>query len=132
MRTVESTLAKVPVAAAMVTRYHVLAPTDPARRAIELSLLGFQADFPVVEDGRPVGLVSRSDVLWVAAANRPEVPVSTIMRTELGVVRPTDTMAVALRRTREAGSPVLVVEAGNLVGMLTDHALVEACAGGAR
>jgi CBS domain-containing protein len=129
-RSVESALANIPVSAAMSTRFVALTPEHPARHAIELSLMGRQADFPVVEDGRPVGLITRADVLWVTAADRVDAPVGVLMRVDYGVVAPDDTLALAATRLQSTGMPVMVVDRGRLVGLLTSDSLAEVLTAG--
>src|SRR5881227_1107400 len=58
-----SALRGIPVSRAMLTDFETLAPGDPGRRVLDLIIAGSQSDFPVVEDGRVVGVLLRRDVL---------------------------------------------------------------------
>jgi hypothetical protein len=53
----------LPVSRAMVTDFATLAPGDPLRKAVELTLHGSQSDFPVLEGGRPVGILHQGELL---------------------------------------------------------------------
>jgi CBS domain-containing protein len=52
-----------PAELAMITDFQVVHPGDPLGRAIDLTLTGTQKDFPVVEDGTVVGVLSQSGLL---------------------------------------------------------------------
>ena len=47
-----------PAGRAIITDFQVAHPGDPLARAVELTLSGSQKDFPVVEDGAVVGVLS--------------------------------------------------------------------------
>lgn len=44
----------------MITDFGVLRPDDPLERAIKYHMAGFQQDFPVVDDGTLVGVLTRN------------------------------------------------------------------------
>ena len=50
----KSALAGIPVARAMLRRFETLSPDDPLSRVAEITLLGSQKDFPVLERGAVV------------------------------------------------------------------------------
>ena len=47
----------------MITEFGTVAPDDSLTRAVEHVLAGCQQDFPVVENGRVVGVLTRADLL---------------------------------------------------------------------
>jgi Zn-dependent protease/CBS domain-containing protein len=113
-----SVLSGVPVANAMLTEFHVLAPSDPLDRAIELILAGSQQDFPVVDGGKAVGVLARAD-LFSALARKDSVNVGDVMRPETEVVdsdQPLDELVVKLDRSKPL---IPVTSAGRIVGILT-------------
>jgi Zn-dependent protease len=55
---VELRLERKPASRAMITDFQALAPDDPLSRAVDLTLGGSQKDFPVLEQGRPVGVLT--------------------------------------------------------------------------
>src|SRR5262249_6864666 len=59
----KSALGGIPVSRAMITDFHTLSPDDPLERAVEHILAGFQQDFPVVQAGRIVGMLTQSHLL---------------------------------------------------------------------
>ncbi len=59
----KSALAGLPVSRVMRTDFRTLAPEDTLARAVEHILAGCQQDFPVVEGGRVVGVLTRGDLL---------------------------------------------------------------------
>ena len=50
------------LASVMITRFETLAPTETLQRALAHMLAGFQQDFPVVEAGRVVGVLTRANL----------------------------------------------------------------------
>lgn len=114
----------------LVTRAPVVVPaTLPLDRFVDDYALGYHfSHFPVVEDGRPVGILRTRAVADVPRAEWAVTPVAALMR-PLGpedVVHPDDTAEAALARMQENGEGrVLVVDGGRLEGVLTLRDLLE-------
>ncbi|TMQ70564.1 MAG: CBS domain-containing protein, partial [Candidatus Eisenbacteria bacterium] len=58
-----ATMTNFPVRSAMITEFETLDAADPLQRAVDLLMSGSQQDFPVLENGAPVGILSRSDLI---------------------------------------------------------------------
>lgn len=105
---------------AMLTDYQILDPSDTLSRATELLLAGSQVDFPVLSDGRPVGLLTRSALLNGLSKAGGSARVADFLQVELGVVEADSMLVSAVARLRESESPCLqVVDQDELVGLLT-------------
>jgi tRNA nucleotidyltransferase (CCA-adding enzyme) len=74
-----SALGGIPVSRAMLREFRTLAPDDPATRVLEVIRGGLQQDFPVVVDGRVVGVLLRSDVLHALAQRRSDWRVADVI-----------------------------------------------------
>jgi CBS domain-containing protein len=85
---IQATLSNLPVTSAMLTRFEVLHPDDPLARAADLILSGSQADFPVVENGRVVGVLSRSSLLAGLQDSGEQAPVRSRMNVHFIEIRP--------------------------------------------
>ena len=119
---VRGVLAGVRVRQAFTSRVLALAPTDPIGRAVEATLQSFQADFPVCEDGRVVGLLTAGDLVQALRQQREGMPVSAVMRREFPVAAPDEPVFDVQQRMGAAGlDAVPVVEYGRFVGMLTSR-----------
>ncbi len=114
----------IPVARAMVTDFRTLAPHDPLELVAEHVLRGFQEDFPVVEDGRYVGVLTRADLLKALAQGVEGTSVAAVMQAGAAPVDPGEPLPAVLDRLQERPS-LPVVSDGHLVGMLTLHNLAE-------
>lgn len=117
---VKSALSGIPVSRAMLTEYHTVSPTDPLSRPVELILAGSQHDFPVVVDGKVVGILLRDDVIRALAEHNETIFVSHIMRKEFEVIDSTqmlDRMAQQIQANEQKILPV--VHNGDLVGLIT-------------
>ncbi|RPI52061.1 MAG: CBS domain-containing protein, partial [Acidobacteria bacterium] len=55
-------------------------PNDSLARAVELLLSGTQQDFPVVDAGAVVGILTRGDLLAALARHEQRAPVEQVMR----------------------------------------------------
>ena len=114
------TLRGIPVRAAMLTDYKILNPSSTLGQAAELLLAGAQQDFPVMGEGQPDRLLTRSNLMAALAAGGRDGLVGSASLLKLGHVGVEDSLAPALIRLREEGETCLeVVENGRPVGLLT-------------
>jgi len=121
-----SALAGIPVQKAMVTDFRTLAPNDQLGRAVDYVLAGFQQDFPVVEEGRVVGVLTRSDLLNALARRGKEVRVGEVMQRDIETGGPWDMLEGVLGRLQRRRCHTLpVVQNGQLVGLVTADNLGE-------
>jgi Zn-dependent protease/CBS domain-containing protein len=115
-----SSLSGLPVRAAMVRDFQVLQSGDPLQRAVDLLMDGSQQDFPVLDGDRPVGVLTRSELLRALKSNGPMTRVGdTVIRRD-ETADPMEPLDEAVRRMREHGlSGLPVVDAGRMVGFVT-------------
>jgi Zn-dependent protease/CBS domain-containing protein len=118
-----SALAGIPLRQAMITDFRTLAPQDPLGRAVEHLLAGFQQDFPVVDGGQVVGMLTQADLVGALAQRGPDARVSEVMQPAGEPADAHEMLEVALRRLEKGpGRSLPVVYRGQLVGLLTpDH-----------
>ncbi|MPY88486.1 MAG: CBS domain-containing protein [Luteitalea sp.] len=126
MVSLRSALAGVPVYRAMITEFHTLHAEDPLQRAADLVISGTQQNFPVIEDGQLIGVLTRDGLVKAVTEQGLTAPVREAMSTTFGVVDPREMLDRALARLQEAGSPVLpVLDGRRLVGLLTSENIGE-------
>ena len=114
-----SVLGGIPAGHAMVTEFRVVAPDDTIESVAEHILAGFQQDFPVVDDGRLVGMLTRSDVLHALAAGRAADRVRDVMRGDFERATPRDMLERVVERLRACHCQAMpVVDDGRLVGVI--------------
>jgi Zn-dependent protease/predicted transcriptional regulator len=117
---VRAALAGTTVKDAMMRDYVVLGPSDSLRVAADHILDGFQHDFPVVDEGKLVGILPRADLIRGLASTGFEGQVSDVMRRDFSPARPNDPVDGMLAQLRSEACPVMpVLEDGRLVGLLT-------------
>lgn len=108
-------------------RARSLHPDDSLGRAVDLTLEGFQSDFPVCDGERLVGLLTNTDVLLGLKERGPEVSVREVMRTGFITARPEDDLFEIQQQMAAAGvAAVPVVEGDAFLGLLTRQDLEEA------
>ncbi len=117
---VRSVMRGVPTRAAMVTRFRTFFPHEPLSSAIRELLAGQQQDFPVVEDDRIVGMLTRSDLLAAIAGGNQDVAIAEVMRSDVRTVDEAEMLDSTFQRMRESGRSTLpVLREGRLVGIVT-------------
>jgi predicted transcriptional regulator len=107
---------------AMTTRFRSLSPGDTLRQAVDELLAGHQQDFPVVEDGRVIGLLHRNKLIEAFSSGRQAEAVRDAMSADCPVVQDRDRLdqAVQLMQTRRC-TTLPVLHDGRLVGLLTSE-----------
>ena len=117
---VKNALQGLRVRQAFSRRALVLRPDDPVSRAADLTLESFQADFPICDGERLVGLLTHTDVIRALKQRRPETPVREVMRTDFPTVGLDDGLFEVHRQMAEAGLDALaVMEGERFLGLLT-------------
>jgi Zn-dependent protease/CBS domain-containing protein len=110
----------VPIQRVMITDLRTLAPSDPLSRAAEFVLAGFQQDFPVVDRGALVGVLTRSALIQALGRRPPSTAVAEVMHRDFQIADPTEPVESALARLRTCGCQSLpVVRGRELLGLLT-------------
>jgi Zn-dependent protease/CBS domain-containing protein len=104
----------------MIRDVRTIAPEDPLSRAVDEVLSGFQQDFPVLERGVVVGVLTRSDLMKALAAHGPASRVGDAMDRAFAVTDPNEELEDAFARLRSCRCRTLPVVRGHeLVGVLT-------------
>lgn len=113
-------LAGTPVMQAMITEFHTLDPRDPLSQAVALTLTTTQKDFPVVELGKLVGILTQAELFRALAEGGQEVPVGSVMSRDFETADPYELLEPVLERLQaQAASIVPVLRSGALVGLVT-------------
>lgn len=111
----------VPVRQAMLTRFATLHPDDTLDDAIEELLAGSDQDFPVVEDGHIIGVLTRKQMMQALSEQGRAARIGDIVKEgNCAVVEDTTMLREAFERVQSASCNTLpVVRQGKLVGLLT-------------
>ncbi len=107
----------------MITRFATLTPDDTVGDALEIAVHGFQTDFPVVERGALVGLLTHAQLLRALRGGWEAAAIGPLMARTYPVGTPEENVADVLPRLASTGSRALpVLRNGRPVGLLTlDH-----------
>ncbi len=110
----------IPVRQAMMTRFRTLSPEDTLSVAVDELLAGADQEFPVVREGRVVGVLTRKDMLRALAEHGRETPVGAVVQPNCLAVDDTAMLEEAFVQMEASNcSTVPVVRGGRLVGLLT-------------
>jgi Zn-dependent protease len=116
------------VGEAMETRFTPVAIDASLSAAVDALLATAQHEFPVVDAFRkPIGLLTREDILAAVKSHGGEEPASAFMRAGVESVRPAQAVESVFERLRAPKSAALYVtdSDGAIVGLLTRQALAE-------
>lgn len=116
----KSALAGIPVRRAMLSEFHTMEADEPLSHAVELILSGSQKDFPVLRDGRVVGVLTSEALLAALQTRGPDTPVAEALDGQSPVVDSFEMLETVFERLQEGPRHALpVTHDGQLVGLLT-------------
>jgi len=119
-------LAGLKVRQAFSRQARFLSPDDELGVAVELTLQGFQADFPVCDQEQVVGILTHSRLVQALTQYGAAIRVREVMDVEFTPISPDQPLMDAQRQFAERHSDALpVIENGRFLGLLTSRDLVE-------
>jgi len=116
----------LPASCAMMTDFHTLHETDRLERAVEYLLHGSQIDFPVLRDGRVLGVLTRSGLIDALGKLGPHATIDTVPLREVEVAGDDMPLDLAFERLQSQGLGCMPITRGDrLVGLITMENLTE-------
>ena len=116
----------IPVRRAMQTNFESLSKQDTLERVVALILAGAQQDFPMLENGRVIGLLTREAFITALSKQGSQAPVIDFIRRDLPEVDSHDMIETALMRLEQSGAKTLpVMHLEQLVGLITSENITE-------
>ena len=116
----QSALADLRVRDAMMTRFRTLAAQDTLAAAVTELLAGSQQDFPVMENGQPIGILRRNDLVRALSEGRRDELVSEGMHGNCKTIDEADPLKSAVESMQSLQFTTMPVMAGgHMVGLLT-------------
>lgn len=110
----------ISVREAMMTRFRALTPDDTLGMAVDELLKGAEQDFPVVQNGQVVGVLTRKDILKALSERGRESRVGDAISDQCFTIREDDMLDEAFVKMQEANCTTVPVVRGNsVVGLLT-------------
>ena len=120
MAQAEALLGHVPAERAMIRDFYAVRRDDPLGKVVQLGLTGAQTDFPVLENGGVVGVLTQTDMLKGLAERGGQGRVEDVMDQDFAVVEAGETLEDAFRKLQTCQCRTLpVVRGGQLEGLLT-------------
>ncbi len=119
-------LADLTVEVAYSRQTERLSPGDSLQKAVDITLRSFQANFPVCDADRLVGILTQQRLIDRLQRVGPGTPVRSAMNTEFDTVGPTDGLFdVQQKLSRSDLEALPVVEGDRLMGMITQEDIAE-------
>lgn len=104
-----------------------ISPDEPVSRAADLTLESFQADFPVCDGGKIVGLLTHTDIVRALKQRESDTLVRQVMKTDFPTLSPDDGLFQVHQQLQSSGLDALpVIEDGQFAGLLTSRDVNEA------
>ncbi len=111
---------------AMEQRFSTLNINQTLDDASDLLLSGSQNDFPVLDHGRLVGMLYRSDLFTAIATHLADTPVRQMMRSDFNVLSTNSDLESSLETfQKDSVTTIPVVQDDELVGILTQENVAE-------
>ena len=116
----KAALAGTPVRAAMITDFRSLHPSDTLEDAVRHILQGSQQDFPVVDQNRVLGILTRADLLVALTRQDQWQPVASVMRRDFLTADASEMLEGVFQRLEQCNCHTLpVMHHGQLAGLVT-------------
>jgi Zn-dependent protease/predicted transcriptional regulator len=110
---------------AMIRSFQTLSPHDTLLDALAKSVSADQGDFPVLEDGRLVGMAASDRLVEGIKHEGLEAHVATVMAEEFPCASPeSDLESLSMEVMRRGRRAIPVLRGGELVGMITWEQIV--------
>ncbi len=116
---VKVALGGISVREGMITDFQSLSPHDRLSRAVQLTLAGFQQDFPVVDGDRLIGVLTHAALLKGLTEGGSDISVLQTMRGEPDTAGPDDALDKVLSRMHQGGMRALNDRARSSITFLT-------------
>lgn len=105
---------------AMISELHTLNPDQTVADAAIRFCKGFQSDFPVMDDRRLIGLVTREAIVDTLHQKGPSTPVFEIMARDFPVASEQTPLTEILRKMQSTNSKAVpILNHGELKGLIT-------------
>jgi len=116
----QSALERIYLEDVMLTEFHTLAPSDSLFDALDRALHSLQDDFPVLEDGQVVGVLTRGGLLRAFGGQGWNNSVQAVMSSRFETAQRRDTLASAFNKLiGRSLSMIPVLDGSRLVGIVT-------------
>jgi predicted transcriptional regulator len=126
MAETKSVLGSVAARDAMIPEFRTLSPRDELSQAVKLVLNGWQQDFPVMDEGRVIGMLLRADMIATLASGQVHASVQQAMREDFPVASPMEPLQSVFTRLHDTQvATVPIVENGRLIGLITLENMTE-------
>ena len=117
---IQNALGGIPVQQAMLTDFKTLDRSDNLHKAVEITLAGSQKDFPVVDNGTVMGILTQKDILEALSNGDEHGSVISAMQKGFVTVNSLDMLETAFGKLQNCNCQTLTVtDDGQLVGLLT-------------
>lgn len=117
---VKEAISGIPIRKAMLTHFQTLTPNQRLSEAVDAILAGYQEDFPVVEGGEMVGILTRSSLFQGLAKDGPTANIASVMSRSFVSAEADEMLERVSERLQSCGChTVPILEDHKLIGLVT-------------
>ncbi len=117
---IKETLKKIRVRDILAHDFLTLRSDTPIAKVMEMVFHSHQEDFPVVDDGKLVGFITRQDIVNGIHQHGMNIPVNDVMRKDFPVAKDADLLLKIQDIMQKSGMKALpVMKADSVVGVVT-------------
>ncbi|WP_457674292.1 site-2 protease family protein [Thiolapillus sp.] len=111
---------------AVITHFETLSPRDALSRAIQLTLEGVQKDFPVLENGQIVGVLTQDDLLRGLQEQGALASVASYMQTDIPRAEIHEPLEKVMKELQDCPCHIVAVtRGGQLAGIINMENILE-------
>jgi Zn-dependent protease/predicted transcriptional regulator len=126
MAQMKSAFDGIPVKYAMITNFQTLDINDKLSKAVEFILTGSQQDFPVMNQEKVIGILTRSQLMTALAKYGQNYPVTEVMEKNFQSGEASEMLQTALNRLQSCNCHIMpIFKEGKLQGILTSENIGE-------
>lgn len=115
----KATIGGIPVREAMLTDFRTLAPEDSLGEVAQMLIEGTQQNFPVLDGGRIVGVLTHARLFEALHEHGEWTPVADVMERDFRTVSPDQNLDAAFFECDPSSTIIPVMYRGEIVGLLT-------------
>ncbi len=116
----KTTLNGIPVSRAMLTNFDTLEASNTLAQAVQQILAGSQQDFPILENGQVVGILTKGDLFHGLNRFGDQTRTDQVMQRDFAIADSHEMLESAFARLQNCGCHTIpVLHHGQLVGLMT-------------
>ena len=117
---VKEAISGIPISKAMLTNFQTLTPNQRLSEAVDAILAGYQEDFPIMDGGEMVGILTRTALFQGLSKDGPTANIANVMSRSFVTAEADEMLERVTERLQSCGChTVPILEDHKLIGLVT-------------